>query len=109
MRTQGKGGHGSQPDVAVDPVLTAAHVVVALQSVVSRSVPTKEEAVVSCTMIHGGEVHNVIPDKVHRRLTRHHCTLSLQREVKLSSTPYAELSNQALALVWLPVLAPTPA
>lgn len=41
---EGKGGHGSQPHLAVDPVLTAAHVIVALQSVVSRSVPSKEQA-----------------------------------------------------------------
>jgi len=60
----GCGGHGSQPHLAVDPVLVAAHVVVALQSVVSRSVPSAEQAVVSVTMIHGGEATNVIPDKV---------------------------------------------
>ena len=39
----GRGGHGSQPHVAVDPVLVASHVVVALQSVVSRSVHSKEQ------------------------------------------------------------------
>jgi len=60
----GKGGHGSQPHATVDPVLTAAHVVVALQSVVSRNVNYKDQAVVTCTMIHGGEVTNVIPDRV---------------------------------------------
>ena len=52
----GKGGHGSQPQFAVDPVLTAAHVIIALQSIVSRNVASKEEAVVSVTMVHGGEV-----------------------------------------------------
>ena len=60
----GKGGHGSQPQFAVDPVLTASHVVVALQSIVSRNVASSEQAVVSVTMIHGGEVFNVIPDVV---------------------------------------------
>jgi metal-dependent amidase/aminoacylase/carboxypeptidase family protein len=40
----GKGGHGSQPQFAVDPVLVSAHVIVALQSVVSRSVPSSEQA-----------------------------------------------------------------
>ena len=60
----GKGGHGSQPHMAVDPVLTAAHVIVALQSVVSRNVHSKEQAVLSVTMVHGGEVSNVIPDTV---------------------------------------------
>ena len=60
----GKGGHGSMPQFAVDPVLTAAHVIVALQSVVSRNVPSGDQAVLSVTMVHGGEVHNVIPDTV---------------------------------------------
>ena len=60
----GKGGHGSQPHMAVDPVLTAAHVIVALQSVVSRNVHSREQAVLSVTMVHGGEVSNVIPDTV---------------------------------------------
>ena len=63
----GKGGHGSQPQFAVDPVLTAAHVVVALQSVVSRSVPSGEQAVVSVCTINGGETFNVIPDQVGGR------------------------------------------
>ena len=58
----GRGGHGSQPQFAVDPVLVAAHVVVALQSVVSRSVPSAEQAVLSVCTIHGGEATNVIPD-----------------------------------------------
>ena len=60
----GKGGHGSQPQFAVDPVLVSAHVIVALQSVVSRSVASSEQAVLSVTMVHGGEVFNVIPDTV---------------------------------------------
>lgn len=60
----GKGGHGSQPHVAVDPVLCAAHIIVALQSVVSRNVPSKEQCILSITMVHGGEVFNVIPDQV---------------------------------------------
>jgi len=64
IKITGKGGHGSQPHVAVDPVLTAAHVVIALQSIVSRSVDPTESAVCSVTMIHGGEVSNVIPDSV---------------------------------------------
>ena len=46
----------SQPQFAVDPVLTAAHVIIALQSIVSRNIGSKEEAVVSVTMVHGGEV-----------------------------------------------------
>jgi hippurate hydrolase len=64
LAVHGKGGHASQPQEAVDPVLVAAHLVTALQSIVSRNVHYLQRAVVSVTMIHGGEVHNVIPDAV---------------------------------------------
>lgn len=43
IKIKGKGGHGSQPQVAIDPVFVAAHVVVALQSVVSRSVHPSQQ------------------------------------------------------------------
>lgn len=43
IKVKGKGGHGSQPQVAVDPVVVAAHVIVALQSIVSRNVHPKEQ------------------------------------------------------------------
>jgi amidohydrolase len=60
----GRGGHASQPHFTIDPVLTAAHVIVGLQSIVSRSIASAQNCVVSCTMVHGGEVDNVIPDSV---------------------------------------------
>ena len=53
---------GSQPQFAVDPVLVSAHVIVALQSVVSRSVPSAEQAVLSVTMVHGGEARALGPE-----------------------------------------------
>jgi metal-dependent amidase/aminoacylase/carboxypeptidase family protein len=50
---QGKGGHGSQPHVCVDPVVCGAAVVAALQTIVSRSLHYKDAAVVSvCTHTH---------------------------------------------------------
>ncbi|KAJ1636813.1 peptidase M20, partial [Pavlovales sp. CCMP2436] len=64
IKIKGRGGHASQPQVAVDPVLVAAHVVIALQTIVSRSLHPREQAVVSVTTVHGGEVANVIPDEV---------------------------------------------
>jgi amidohydrolase len=60
----GKGGHASQPQDSIDPVVIAAHIVTALQSIIARNVHYEERAVVSVTTIHGGEVFNVIPDKV---------------------------------------------
>lgn len=61
---QGKGGHGAMPHQTVDPVVVAAHVVLALQSVVSRLRDPLEPAVLTVAQIHGGTAHNVIPDSV---------------------------------------------
>lgn len=60
----GKGGHGALPHRAVDPVLAAAHVITALQGIVSRNVSPLESAAVSVTTIRGGEAFNVIPQSV---------------------------------------------
>jgi hippurate hydrolase len=60
----GKGGHAARPQTAVDPVLTAAHIIVGLQSLVSRNVDPNDAAVVTVSMIHAGEAPNVIPNSV---------------------------------------------
>ncbi|MGO1079826.1 M20 aminoacylase family protein [Inquilinus sp. CA228] len=58
----GRGAHGALPETGIDPVLIAAHVVTALQSVVARNVAALDSAVVSVTQIHAGDAYNVIPD-----------------------------------------------
>ena len=58
---RGKGAHGARPEVGVDPVIVAAHVATALQTIVSRNVAPVDTAVVSVTKIHGGDAYNVIP------------------------------------------------
>lgn len=60
----GRGGHGGQPHRAADPVVAAAHVVTALQTVVAREVSPQQATVVTIGAIHGGEAFNVIPDEV---------------------------------------------
>ncbi len=65
----GRGGHGARPHEAVDPIVTAAYVVTALQTLVSRRVDPVEPAVVTVGAIHGGTKHNVIPDQVTLQLT----------------------------------------
>ncbi|MCJ1399196.1 hypothetical protein MMC11_002398 [Xylographa trunciseda] len=69
IRVFGKGGHGTRPDRAVDPIVTAAHIVTRLQSIVSREVAPKDTAMVSCGSFHGGDAANVIPDFVDLKLT----------------------------------------
>jgi amidohydrolase len=61
---RGRGGHGGQPQRAADPIVAAAHVVTALQTLVSREVSPLASAVVTLGSIHGGEAFNVIPDQV---------------------------------------------
>jgi len=60
----GVGGHGSQPHRCRDPIVGAAHLVTALQTVVSRGVGADGGAVVSIGSIHGGKANNVIPREV---------------------------------------------
>jgi amidohydrolase len=64
IRVIGKGGHGAVPQLAVDPILAAAHIVTALQGIVARNVGPLETAVVSVCTIHAGETFNVIPPVV---------------------------------------------
>jgi amidohydrolase len=61
---RGRGGHGGKPHRSADPVVAAAHVVTALQTVVSREVSPLQSAVVTIGSVHGGQAFNVIPDEV---------------------------------------------
>jgi amidohydrolase len=66
---KGRGGHGSAPDKAIDPIMIAARFVVDLQSLVSREKDPKEFGVVSIGAFQGGTVRNIIPDSVTLRGT----------------------------------------
>ena len=58
----GKGGHAAMPDQIIDPILTGAQLITALQSVVSRNLSPVESAVISITIVEAGFTHNVIPN-----------------------------------------------
>jgi len=59
---QGKGTHAAIPQLGVDPMPVAAQMILAFQSIVSRNVRPIDAAVVSVTMVHGGDATNVIPN-----------------------------------------------
>lgn len=65
----GEGGHGAAPHTTKDPVVLSAQLVESFQTIVSREINPQEPAVVTVGAIHGGTVHNVIPDQVHLQLT----------------------------------------
>ncbi|CAL4936944.1 unnamed protein product [Urochloa decumbens] len=60
----GKGGHAAGPHLTVDPIVAAASTVLSLQQLVSRETDPLQGAVVSVTMIKGGDAFNVIPESV---------------------------------------------
>lgn len=60
----GKAGHAAHPLGAIDPVLISAHVITAVQSLVTRERHGADPAVISVTMIHGGTADNIIPAEV---------------------------------------------
>jgi hippurate hydrolase len=66
---RGLGGHGAMPHKSKDPVMLAAQIVVALQTIDSRELSPIEPVVVTVGSIHGGTKHNIIPDEVRLQLT----------------------------------------
>jgi amidohydrolase len=65
----GVGGHGAYPQKTRDPIVMAAQIVLALQTIVSRELSPIDSAVISVGSIHGGTKHNIIPDQVRLQLT----------------------------------------
>ena len=77
----GKGGHGAVPHATIDPMVAAAHVITALQTITSRNVAPLQAAVVSATTIHGGTAFNVIPQEITLRGTIRTFELAVRRKV----------------------------
>lgn len=69
VKVKGVGGHGAYPHTTVDPVLVASHIVVALQSLVSRNTNPLDSAVVTVGSIKAGAKHNIIPDEAELLIT----------------------------------------
>ncbi|GJD45205.1 Hippurate hydrolase [Methylobacterium cerastii] len=69
LTIEGRGGHAALPQNAIDSVLVASHVVIALQSIVSRNIDPLQSAVVSVCALEAGEAFNVLPQTVTMRGT----------------------------------------
>jgi amidohydrolase len=61
---KGRGGHAAQPHKAIDPVVIGSQLVLALQTIASRTIDPVESVVVTVTKFHGGDAYNVIPEMV---------------------------------------------
>lgn len=69
ITVRGIGGHGARPEGAKDPVVLAAQIILALQTIVSREIHPGDPAVVTVGTISGGNKRNIIPDEVRLGLT----------------------------------------
>jgi hippurate hydrolase len=69
IKIRGLGGHGARPEATKDPIVVAAQVIMALQTIVSREDSPLDPVVVTVGSIHGGTKHNIIPDEVDLQLT----------------------------------------
>ncbi len=63
LTVRGAGGHGARPEDTIDPVVAAASIVMALQTMISRNVPPQEAGVVTVGAFHAGSACNIIPDE----------------------------------------------
>ncbi len=61
VTVHGRGGHGSRPEATIDPVLLAAHMIVRIQSIVSREVAAQSATVITVATISAGLKENIIP------------------------------------------------
>ncbi|MGJ7510584.1 M20 aminoacylase family protein [Variovorax sp. GT1P44] len=66
---EGKGGHGAMPHTTVDPIMVAAHLILALQTLVSREVDPNDMAVVTVGAMSAGKAPNVIPTSAELKLS----------------------------------------
>lgn len=117
LTVTGRGGHGAAPHMAVDPVLAAAHIVAALQSIVSRNVDPQDSVVVSIGEFRAGTTFNVIPDdavlkgtvrsynnELHRMIYRR----ILEMATKMAEAFSCTASMETIAIVQAVVNAPEP-
>lgn len=64
LKVIGKGGHGAMPHGVIDPIVISAHIITAIQTIVSRSIDPLDSVVISIGQINGGSAHNIIPNEV---------------------------------------------
>jgi amidohydrolase len=100
----GKGGHAAMPHLNIDPILSASHIVTALQSIVSRQIDPVDQAVISVTNFNAGTgAFNVIPDKAivtgTFRSFRVETRALLKKRIEEVSRSVAEAFNTTMEII----------
>ncbi|MBK6853708.1 MAG: amidohydrolase [Burkholderiales bacterium] len=112
----GLGGHGAMPHRAVDPIVAAASIVMALQTIVARNIDPLQAAVVTVGALHSGKANNVIPASATLELSvralDREVRATVERRVKALVAAQAESFGVTARIDWKPgyaVLVNTPA
>ncbi|NWG07569.1 MAG: amidohydrolase [Chloroflexi bacterium] len=90
---KGVGGHGAHPDKTIDPFHIMAHVIIALNAIVSRRINPFEPAVVSIGRVNGGLTENVIPESVNISGTLRFTDMSVHRQIREEMIRAFEISK----------------
>jgi hippurate hydrolase len=91
----GKGGHGSAPHTAIDPIVIAARTILALQTIASREVKPGEMAVVTVGYIRSGTKNNIIPDQAEMGITVRTRDDNVRKQVLAAITRITKAEAQA--------------
>jgi amidohydrolase len=91
LKVIGKGGHAGAPDLVVDPILIASHIIIALQQIISRNASPKQPTVLSFGRIIGEGATNIIPNEVNvagtfRAMNEEWRALALQKIKKMAES-----------------------
>ncbi len=117
ITVQGKGGHGAAPHMAIDPILAGAHIITALQSIVSRNVNPQDSVVVSIGQFDAGTTFNVIPDRAvikgtvrsyNEELHRQAYRRILEMATDMAKAFHCTINMETIAIVAAVVNAPEP-
>jgi len=82
LRVRGRGGHGAHPEQTIDPVVTSAYLIVAMQTIVSRNLSALDSGVVTIASVRAGEAFNVIPEEASLKGTYRALTLEVRDLIK---------------------------
>jgi amidohydrolase len=90
VRVIGRGGHGSQPQTALDPVPVLGEILTGLQSMMTRRISPFEPAVLTVGVIRAGTIRNVIPDDAHLEATVRTFSATVMAEIGEYATRLCE-------------------
>lgn len=102
VRLFGNGGHGSAPQVAIDPVIMASSLIMKLQTIRSRELAGDVPAVVTVGFVNAGVKHNVIPDEAHIGLNIRTQNTNVQEQIIGAIRRMAEAEAQAFRAPRMP-------